>query len=128
MGEFSYDDLITFAETFELKGMSDRAAVFRKQAEALIDSDSRPEAAEMNWQDMVSELSGCTDVSQYILDYNISINRKILSEDNTGRYIARLLLAREYARRPKNQNSTETLGIIKVNYEGLSNVSHGRKN
>ena len=122
--EFSYDDLIMFAETLELKGNPDRAAVMRKQAEALLDNNLSPEAAEMNWQDMVSELSGCTDVSQYILDYNISINRKILSEDNTGRYIARLLLAREYARRPKNQNSTETLGIIKVNYEGLSNVSH----
>ena len=36
--------------------------------------------------------------------------------------MASLLMAREYARRPKNQNSTETLGLIKVSYKGLENI------
>src|SRR5690606_34225436 len=40
-----------------------------------------------------------------------------------GTTMARLLLAREFARRPKSQNSTETLGLVRVSYKGLETIN-----
>jgi hypothetical protein len=34
-----------------------------------------------------------------------------------------MLLTREFSRRPKNANSLETLGLVKVNYQGLKDLS-----
>ncbi|MDP5131190.1 MAG: hypothetical protein NWQ54_09900, partial [Paraglaciecola sp.] len=46
-----------------------------------------------------------------------------LFDDTVGpKTLSRLLIAREFSRRPKNQNSSETLGLIKVNYQRLDQV------
>lgn len=40
-------------------------------------------------------------------------------EDKGSIRLAQMLLTREFFRRPKNANSLETLGLVKVSYKGL---------
>ena len=72
---------------------------------------------------MVHELSATKDIEQSILDYNKYANPVLFDGSQGSGTMARLLLAREFARRPKNQNSTETLGLIRVGYKGLDQIA-----
>ena len=85
-------------------------------------SKKEPKRAELSWSNLVSELANFRDVNQYILDYNKYANPVLFGGHEAGLSMARLLLAREFSRRPKNQNSAETLALVKVNYQGLDRV------
>ncbi|WP_230460137.1 DEAD/DEAH box helicase, partial [Sansalvadorimonas verongulae] len=78
--------------------------------------------AEVSWTDLTTELASFRDVDQYILDYNRYANPVLFGGHEAGLSMARLLLAREFSRRPKNQNSSETLALVKVGYQGLDRV------
>jgi ATP-dependent helicase YprA (DUF1998 family) len=119
----SYEDLIKQAKSLEAMGMAGVAADVRKKAEKARAGAVVIDRAEISWPDMVSELSATKDISQSILDYNRYANPELFSGNEAGTAMARLLLAREYARRPKNQNSTETLGLVKIAYTGLDKIT-----
>uniref|UniRef100_E6QEW3 DEAD/DEAH box helicase n=1 Tax=mine drainage metagenome TaxID=410659 RepID=E6QEW3_9ZZZZ len=119
----SYEDLIKQAESLEAMGMAGVAADVRKKAEAARDGTVLIDRAEITWTDMVAELATTKDISQSILDYNKYANPELFSGNEAGTAMARLLLAREYARRPKNQNSTETLGLVMIAYAGLDKIT-----
>ncbi|MCG8537787.1 MAG: DEAD/DEAH box helicase [Pseudomonadales bacterium] len=113
----SYEDLMASYEA--LKSIQpDIAQKLKNQAENL----SSPKIVTVSWEDMLSELAASKDISQSILEYNRYANPDLFSGGEAGYSMARLLLMREYLRRPKYQNSTETLGIVKVDYKGLSKV------
>ncbi len=118
----SYEELLKQAETLQSMGMITMAAQLRDQAEAAKEGSELRAIAEVKWQDLVSELASAKDISQSILDYNKYANPELFSGNSAGVTVARLLLAREFSRRPKNQNSTETLALIKVNYSGLDKI------
>ncbi|CAG0903049.1 unnamed protein product [Cyprideis torosa] len=119
-----YEKLIAEAEVWKQKGMHEIAATMRASAEKLKAGVSgKPQRKEISWQDLINDLAAYTDIKQSILDYNRDTNPLLFSGHEAGLSIARLLLAREFTRRPKNQNSTETLGIVKVGYKGLEKIS-----
>ena len=115
-----YQDLLNAIKLLEKAGQVAAVSSLKKEAVAFI---AKPPKISLSWDKMIDELSVCNDIRHSIFDYNKSINPNLFSEFNTSRHIARLLLSREYSRRPKNQNSTETLGLIMVNYAGLLNIS-----
>lgn len=119
----SYEELIEQAEKLESMGMAGVASDVRKKAENSKAGDILSIRSEMSWPDMVSELAAAKDISQSILDYNKYANPELFEGNEAGTVMARLLLVREYTRRPKNQNSTETLGLIKIGYRGLDKVT-----
>jgi DEAD/DEAH box helicase domain-containing protein len=118
----SYEELITFAEKMEKMGMGKGAADLREQAEAMKAGGATRPVRELKWQEMVTELATAKDIAQSILDYNKYANPELFGGHEAGVTIARLLLAREYARRPKNQNSTETLALVRIGYEGMDAI------
>jgi len=118
----SYEELMEQANQLQSMGMAAMAAQLREQAEATKGGSVRSANCEIKWQDMVSELATAKDIAQSILDYNKYANPELFGGHEAGITMARLLLAREYARRPKNQNSTETLGLVKINYNGLEKI------
>lgn len=65
-------------------------------------------------------MAGELDVEDYMLpgEYKNRDNRF----DNT-KQLAELFLLREFARRPKNANNLETLGLVKLVYPGLDNIT-----
>jgi DEAD/DEAH box helicase domain-containing protein len=118
----SYEDLIKQAVQLEQLGMGSLAASLRANAEAVKVGGVTFPICQIKWQDMVAELATSKDISQSILDYNKYANPELFGGHEAGATMARLLLAREYSRRPKNQNSTETLALVRVGYEGMEAI------
>lgn len=115
-------ELLQQAKQLEQLGMGIVAAGLRAQAEAMQAGLPAVPMRELRWQEMVAELATAKDIAQSILDYNKYANPELFGGHEAGATMARLLLAREYARRPKNQNSTETLALVRVGYEGMDAV------
>ncbi len=119
----SYDELIKQAQMMESLGYKAQADTMRADAENIKSGQAQQHGSvSLSWQDMAQELAASKDISQFILDYNQHTNRGLFSGHEAGFTMARLLLAREFSRRPKNQNSIETVGLIKVGYQGLERV------
>lgn len=78
----------------------------------------------IDWEVMVNELTQSPDIQYSILDYNRDVNPDAFYGASGAERLAQLLLLREFARRPKHQNSLETLGLIRVGYAGLDTVEN----
>ncbi|WP_236202539.1 DEAD/DEAH box helicase [Pseudomonas lactis] len=117
-------EMLVLADSLEKQGLAGTAADLRKKAELLQSRASLVSPARViPWQQMAQTIAAAKDIDQFILRYNRYANPALFDGYEGGLTMARLLLAREYARRPKNQNSTETLGLVKVGYQGLNKVS-----
>ncbi len=124
----TYEQLIDAAVQLEKLLLIDRAKEFRRQAEALKSGvANQPFIVEITWEDLFTQLSQSRDIDRFILDYNRYANPELFSGSGNGKTMARLLLAREFSRRPKNYNSTETLALVSVNYQGLDKISNTPK-
>lgn len=119
----SYKELIEQVKQLEKMGLNAAAAGVRNQAERLHSGVVSGVQFETPWSELVEDLSAANDIRYSILDYNRYANPELF-KGNEGSYsMARVLLLREYARRPKNQNSTETLGLVCVGYKGLDQLT-----
>ncbi|XUO89063.1 DEAD/DEAH box helicase [Halomonas sp. KM072] len=120
--DHSVEELLRQAEQLESMGMLDLAEQRRQQvADMQKPGAGRPKVT-LDWQEMVSELAAANDIKHSILDYNRYANPEFFGGYNNSLTLAGLLLLREFARRPKNQNSTETLALVQVGYQGLDKV------
>ena len=118
-----YEALIEQAKRLQSMGMNDMAAQMFRAAEETKSGVTTSGTSEMSWSDMVTELATSKDIALSIRDYNKYANPELFAGHDAAAPMARLLLAREYARRPKNQNSTETLGLVRVSYRGLDSIA-----
>lgn len=119
----SVEDNLERAARMEAAGLKDDAAYFRKIAEDLIGKAGESSSVAIDWTSMVEKIAASDDIRHAMLDYNRYANPQLFHGDGGAFTLARVLLTREFARRPKNQNSAETLGLIKVGYRGLNNIS-----
>jgi len=122
--ELTFEDKMAAAKVFEQLGNFDTARKFRQEAEQLkskLSLNSR--SIEVSFDDMVEEISTSKDISQAILKYNLYTNPALFDNTIGPKVMSRLLLAREFRRRPKHQNSAETLGLVRVNYQSLENIT-----
>lgn len=75
----------------------------------------------LGWHDAVRALlANSQDVKTRILDAYRRLDSQFFNETLREKNIAELLLIREFARRPKNQNSLETLGLVSVQYPAIN--------
>ena len=95
----------------------------KKQLEAAESAGTGAAPVSIDWSEMVTELAATNDMMYSILKYNRYTNPQLFPEQGGAKQLADLLLLREYARRPKNQNSTETLGLIEVGYRGINKLT-----
>lgn len=110
------------AEKFKKLGLDEAQDFlnFAKQKEEELQAlTSNPS---ISWNDLVAELQTNKDVSMWMLDYYRALNPILFSEQRGCRELIQMLLLREFAQRPRRQNSTETLGLIAVQYPALSNI------
>lgn len=103
-------------------GLTEQANTFK----SLADKERQKLASQADlsiipWTKMVSCLLSNPDISTWMLDYYHSQNPELFSKSRGG-VLAEMLLLREFARRPKRQNSLETLGLVGVVYPALKNV------
>lgn len=118
----SYEEQMAVAAQLEKIGQKAKAAELRAEAEQLKGGELSNPPLEVSWNDILEELSATNDLRHSILDYNRYANPQLFKGHEGSYSMARVLLLREYARRPKNQNSTETLGLVKVGYKGLEQI------
>lgn len=76
----------------------------------------------INWNDAVTALQASPDISRWIFDYYQDLNPQLFPEGGGVRVLTEMLLLREFARRPKRQNSMETLGLVSVQYPVLEEI------
>jgi len=109
--------------TLEAEQQFEMVGMLKKQLEAAQGSSSGPDPISIDWSEMVTELAATNDMMYSILKYNRYTNPQLFPDQGSAKQLADLLLLREYARRPKNQNSTETLGLIEVGYRGIDKLT-----
>lgn len=89
--------------------------LMEKQAEAA-------KGAEIGWTDMVDYLASTSDLQLGVLDYYHGLAPKTFGKQDSVA-LAKMLLAREFFRRPKRANSLETLGLVQVCYPKLASIT-----
>ena len=82
---------------------------------------SKPEAI-ISWNDLALHLSKSIDISHNIISYYKNIAPDIFNNHQGSLALAQVLLAREFAIRPKRANTLETMGFVQVVYPKLIDI------
>ena len=106
----------------EQEGNTALIHVFQAELDKLIGSNIAFELPEMNWDELCKLIAKDSDFRAGILLANRHIAGEIF-DDAGPLKLSQMLLTREFSRRPKNANSLETLGLVKVSYQGLKNLN-----
>lgn len=85
-------------------------------------SQSRTPLISRSWRDLADELKDKSDIKGSMLLYNKYLKPDIFGVHDGPYKLAEMLLFREFMRRPKRENSLETLGLVRVGYAGLDKV------
>ncbi|VVQ10815.1 DEAD/DEAH box helicase [Pseudomonas fluorescens] len=120
----SPEQFLTNAVALEAIGMMVEAAKLRQTAaEMQAGVSAASTAVSLTWSEILQVLAAAKDIDPFIIRYNRQANPALFDGHEGGLTMARLLMSREFSRRPKFQNSSETLGLIKVGYIGLDKVA-----
>lgn len=120
----TYEEYMEGAAQLEKYYQFDAAREWSKAAEATKNGRKIKDVAiEVSLDEIVDEIAASKDISQAILKYNRYTNPALFDDTIGPKVMSRLLLAREFSRRPKNQNSSETLGLIRVSYKNLDTIN-----
>lgn len=96
---------------------------FKIEIKALEDalmSEGRVKA--VTWFEALQRLQTTNDVSKWVHDYYKKLNPSLFAGEEGLKTLTELLLLREFSRRPKRQNSLETLGLVSVQYLALEKI------
>ncbi|MDV7426666.1 DEAD/DEAH box helicase [Acinetobacter baumannii] len=78
----------------------------------------------ISWKEMIEKLTALSDFNFSILNAMKYYSPEVFGDQIEGSYkLISMLLLSEFSRRPRNRNSTETLGLVKVGYIGLEKVA-----
>lgn len=72
----------------------------------------------VNWKEMIGQLVTQKDI-RFMFEYYHTIAGNVIQDIRT---MINILLIREYSRRPKRVNSTETLGLVSLRYEKIDHI------
>ncbi|WP_420935490.1 DEAD/DEAH box helicase [Alteromonas sp. A081] len=112
------------------KGIEDNPAL-KSTFEALIDKElmnlaklSGNSNVSVPWQSLEASLAnGEKSISKWMMDVYKGLAPKVFTQDVGVERISRMVLEREFLRRPKRANSSETMGLVKLNYPNLNKVN-----
>lgn len=105
----------------KLRGIPGLESLAREQADKLqkLEAMSGTPSASVAWNDLVADLQREIPVQRFIPDATRLRYQHALTDPNQ---IARMFLYREFARRPKTGNSTETLGMASIHFPGIESA------
>lgn len=116
-------DLLAQASGLRALGMADMASELEAKAKAIESGSPQLELAAMSWNEMVTALAKKSDFKGAMILYNQYLSPEIFNQQIDGSSkLADMLLFREFARRPKRQNNSETQGLVKLGYTGLEKI------
>lgn len=95
----------------------------QKHLQSLLDMQAEAaRGAEISWTDMANHLAGTPELQMGMLDYYHNLAPNTFGQQDSVA-LAKMLLAREFYRRPKRANSLESLGLVKVCYPKLASIT-----
>lgn len=77
----------------------------------------------ITWDKMIERLLQQSTSMKQLLAYNKEVKPDMFGGTNGEKKLATLLLIREFARRPRYANSSETLGLVSVIYPNLDKIT-----
>jgi DEAD/DEAH box helicase domain-containing protein len=77
----------------------------------------------LSWNDAINRLERSDDIGKWALDYYKILNADFFNCEAGARTLSEIFLLREFSRRPKRQNSLETLGLVAVEYPALELIT-----
>lgn len=115
----------SIVKALEIAKQFDLVSKVKEEIEALrLKSGGAPSPSTvLVYRELLDALTEEHDINNSILRYNRYANPALFGEADGPRKLAELLVAREFSRRPKYQNSAETLGLISVDYAGLEKIN-----
>lgn len=120
--ELSITNLEESEQKIRAAGLQKEADHFKNKIEKeKLKLYGQTEICPVTWPEMVARLRSNPDINTWMLDYYNSQNPGLFPRASGGQVLAEMLLLREFARRPKRQNSLETLGLVGVVYPALDN-------
>ncbi|WP_095499177.1 DEAD/DEAH box helicase [Paraferrimonas haliotis] len=78
---------------------------------------------QVTWDEMANELASKNDFKGAMKLYNQQLSPETFKSTDGSLKLAQMLLFREFSRRPKRQNSSETQGLVSVNYQGVNELT-----
>ncbi len=78
----------------------------------------------ISWHELARKISADQDVQHSMLSENKRLSPEIFDQSDGSLKLANMLLTREFARRPRRQNSLETQGLVKIVYPALNAVEY----
>ncbi|MBL3529631.1 MAG: DEAD/DEAH box helicase [gamma proteobacterium endosymbiont of Lamellibrachia anaximandri] len=97
-----------------------RSIMESKREDCLLIIASAADRSTITWGEMATGLAtNSKQLSRWIADRYRDLDMADFSGENGARNLAELLLAREFLRRPKRQNSLESMGLVQVFYPRL---------
>ena len=89
----------------------------------LLAEDENGKDVSLSWKDMVEKLSSLYDFNSSILKAMRYYSPEVFGQSDGVERLCNMLLLSEFSRRPRNRNSTETLGLVKIGYVGLDKIT-----
>jgi len=117
-----FEKLTTRIEKYESID-AEMAEEFKVEKDAIAEKlKASKQVTPISWAEMIVRVQGSIDVSRYILDHYRTLDPDLFGTEQGEAILSELLLLREFARRPKRQNSLETLGLVSLHYADLTAV------
>lgn len=106
-----------------MASMNEAAEQLERQADALESGAMAFKPVSVSWVDMINELARKSDFKGAMKLYNQYLSPEVFKDSDGSLKLADMLLFREFSRRPKRQNSSETQGLVTVNYQGIETLT-----
>jgi superfamily II DNA or RNA helicase len=118
------EQLLLKAQELRGYGMADMAEQLELKAKAMGSGSIKVDLISLAWDEMVTALAKKNDFQGAMFQYNQYLSPEIFKTFDGSTKLADMLLFREFSRRPKRQNNSETQGLVKVGYSGLDKIKH----
>lgn len=89
----------------------------QKEVEDYLQNEGQISPLAKPWKEMEAEIA--KDIGLVMLEENHRLAPTVFDKTDGSMKLARLLLLREFSRRPKNRNNLETQGLVKLVYPAL---------
>ncbi|MDD0823806.1 DEAD/DEAH box helicase [Mannheimia sp. AT1] len=94
----------------------------KKEVEDYLQNEGEIQPLAKPWKEMEAEIA--KDIGLVMLEENHRLAPTVFDKTDGSIKLARLLLLREFSRRPKNRNNLETQGLVKLVYPALEKIKY----
>lgn len=99
------------------------AYALEQYIDVISNTSPKPLPTAIPWSSLADVLKQDNDLKESMLKENKRLSPEIFDDSTGPLRLTQMLLTREFARRPKNRNSLETQGLVKIVYPSLEKIN-----